>query len=308
MALDPQAQEMLAKDAALGEPPLREMTPAQARAAVEAGIDRTTPRESVAAVEDREIPGPGGSIPVRIYTPKGAGPFPILLYFHGGGWVVCSIETHDAWCRHLTNRIGCIVVSVNYRQAPEHPFPAAVDDCLAVAQWAATHGVSFGGDGSRLAVGGDSAGGNLAAGVSLLARDRGGPAIAYQLLIYPVADYNFETGSYRACAEGYMLTRDEMQLYWELYLTQPSDGANGYASVLRADLAGLPPALVITAEYDPLRDEGNALAEKLRDAGVPVEHICYPGMIHGFFNVGTMVTLGDEAVEKAARSLATALA
>ena len=160
---------------------------------------------------------------------------------------------------------------------------------------------------ARLAVGGDSAGGNLAAAVSLLARDRGGPAIAYQLLIYPVTDRNFETPSYREMAEGYMLTQDDMRVYWDHYLAQESDGANAYASVLRADLAGLPPALVITAEFDPLRDEGDAYAERLTAAGVPVEHICYPGMIHGFFNVGTMVTMGDVAVEQAAKSMTAAL-
>src|SRR5579864_3997828 len=147
MPLDPQARALLDQQAVLAEPPLHQMTPAEARAAVEAGIDRVTPREAVAKVEDREIPGPHGPIPVRIYTPEGAGPFPVLVYLHGGGWVVCSIETHDAWSRHITNSIGCLVVSVNYRQAPEHPFPAAVDDCYAAVQWAAQHGASCNGDG-----------------------------------------------------------------------------------------------------------------------------------------------------------------
>lgn len=308
MPLDPQARAYLDELAALGFRPTREMTPAEMRAASLARkrqLGGTPP--PVARVEDRTVPGPDGDVPIQIFAPDAPGPLPILVYYHGGGWVRGCIETHENVCRALANQTPCLVVSVEYRLAPEAQFPAGLEDAYAATRWVAEHGAELGGDPARLAVGGDSAGGNLAAAVSLLARDRGGPPIAYQLLIYPVTNYNFDTASYRDLAEGYMLTQDDMRLYWELYLKNEADAASPYASVLRADLHGLPPALVITAEYDPLRDEGNAYAEKLKAAGVPVEHICYPGMIHGFFNVGTTITTGDVAVERAARSLATAL-
>ena len=308
MPLDPQAKALLDQRAASGEPQLHRMTVAQARATIEASIDRVTPRETVAGVEDREAPGPHGPIPVRIYTPEGAGPFPILLYFHGGGWVVCSIETHDAWCRHICNRIGCLVVSVDYRLAPEYLFPAAVDDCFAAAQWVSLHGASFNGDGSRLAVAGDSAGGTLSAVVCLLARDQGGPKIAYQVLITPATDYyNLDLPSYRDNAEGFGMDTADVIWLMDLYLPPTVDRDDPRAFPLRAlDLQGLPPAMVITAEYDSLRDDGDLYAARLQNAGVPVIWAPYDGMIHNFPLDYEVLTQGEKAVEAIASALRSA--
>jgi acetyl esterase len=260
----------------------------------------------IARVEDRTVPSPDGEIPVRIYWPATAQVLPLFVYIHGGGWVIGNIEMTDHLCRAIANQTPCVVVSVEYRLAPETRFPGGLEDCYAATVWASEHASELGADASRLAVGGSSAGGNLAIAVALLARERGGPPIAYQLLAYPVADNDFATGSYRDFATDYMLTRDNMAFYWDAYVTD-ADRDNPLAAVLKADLTGLPPALVITAEYDPLRDEGEALAEKLKAAGVPTEYVCYPGMLHGFFNVGTMVEMGDSAVHRAAKSMAAAL-
>ena len=309
MPLDPQARAYLDASTELGLPAPRACTPAEMRAgALKRRHHFGAPPIPVGRVEDRTVPGPADEIPVQVFVPDAAGPLPILVFYHGGGWVSGCIETHENACRALANLTPCVVVSVEYRLSPEAKFPAGLEDCYAATSWVAEHGTELGGDPTRLAVGGDSAGGNLAAAVALLARERGGPKIGLQLLIYPVTDYNFETASYRDAAEGYGLTQDSMRLFWELYLDSEGDAANPLASVLRADLAGLPPAHVITAEYDPLRDEGDAYAAKLKAAGVPVEHVLYPGQIHGFFNVGTMMKTGEVAVERAARAIAAALA
>lgn len=207
----------------------------------------------------------------------------MLVYFHGGGWVAGNLETADVFCRTMTRGAGCTVVSVNYRHAPEHKFPIAAEDAYAATQWAAQHTATFNGDAARLVVGGTSAGGNLAAVVALMARDRGGPPLAYQLLIVPVIDYNFATESYRENADGYGLTADAMRWYWKHYLRAEADGQHPYASPIRAPtLRGLPPALVVTAEFDPLRDEGKAYARRLQAEGVPTILKVYEGMIHGF--------------------------
>ena len=228
----------------------------------------------------------------------------MLLYFHGGGWVIGNIESSDALCRILTNAAGCIVVSVDYRLAPEHPFPAAVDDAYHAAMWAAANAASFGGDPLRLAVGGDSAGGNLAAVVAQIARDRGKPAIRFQLLIYPVTDAACDTPSYSENADGYFLTRDAMQWFWNHYARSDADRNHPYASPLRAsNLAGLPAALVITAEFDPLRDEGERYAERMRAAGTPVQLTRYDGMIHGFFAMGAMIDQGRTAIQQSAEAM-----
>jgi len=308
MPLDPQAHALLAQRAALATPPLHTMTATDARAAVNASIDTVTPREAVARVENREVPGPHGPIPVRLYTPEGQGPFPILLYFHGGGWVVCSIETHDAWSRHITNKIGCVVVSVDYRQAPEHPFPAAVDDCYAATQWAATHAASFNGDDRRLAVAGDSAGGTLAAVVCLLARDQGGPTLTYQVLITPATDYyNLALSSYRDNATGYGMDTADVVWLMDLYLPRGVDRDDPRAFPLRAtDLAGLPSAMVMTAEYDSLRDDGDLYATRLQEAGVPVVWTRYEGMIHNFPLAYAVLDRGEQAVDNMAAALRSA--
>jgi len=308
MPLDPQAHALLAQRAALAAPPLHTMTVAEARAAINASIDTVTPREAVARVENRAIPGPHGPIPVRIYTPEGQGPFPILMYFHGGGWVVCGIATHDAWSRHITNKIGCVVVSVDYRQAPEHLFPAAVDDCYAATQWAATHAASFNGADRRIAVAGDSAGGTLAAVVCLLARDQGGPALTYQVLITPATDYyNLTLSSYRDNATGYGMDTADVIWLMDLYLPRDVDRDDPRAFPLRAtDLTGLPPALVMTAEYDSLRDDGDLYAARLQEAAVPVRWTRYEGMIHNFPLAYAVLERGEQAVDDMAAALRSA--
>ncbi|HLZ72939.1 MAG TPA: alpha/beta hydrolase [Dehalococcoidia bacterium] len=308
MPLDPQARAVLDQMAALGDPPLGTATVEETRRNMAARRAGMPPGEPVAKTEDRSVPGPAGSVPVRIYTPEGRAPFPVLVYFHGGGWVIGDIESHDASVRALTNRSGCVIVSVDYRLAPEHKFPAAADDCFAATQWAAAHAAEFGGDASRLAVGGDSAGGNLAAVVALMAKERGGPRIAFQLLIYPVTDHNYETASYSENAEGYLLSRDSMVWFWNHYLNTPAEGKNPIASPLQAaDLAGLPPALVITAEFDPLRDEGEAYAKRLKAAGVRVTATRYDGMIHGFFGMFLQIDKAKLALDEAAAALCAAL-
>jgi acetyl esterase len=307
MPLDPQAQQVLEQLAALGLPPNHLVSPAQARINMKSRPRAAGPE--VAKVQDRLIPGPGVDIAVRIYTPEGAGPFPILVWFHGGGWVVGDLDTADPVARHLTVGAECVVVSVDYRLAPETKFPGAADDCYAATIWAAQHAARLNGDAEKLAVGGDSAGGNLAAAVALMARDRGGPALVFQLLVYPVMARDFETASYRRHGDGYNLTRDSMRWYWDHYLSDPADASNPYAAPLAAqNLKGLPPALVITAEYDPLCDEGEAYARRLQAAGVPTTYRCYDGMIHGFFGMSAVLDKGKQAVAEACSALRHAFA
>ncbi len=298
MPLDPQAQAVLDQLAALGLPPSNTVSPEEARANLKARP--WEPGPEVARVEDRSLPGVGPEISVRIYTPEGSGPFPVLAWFHGGGWVVGDLETADGTARRLAVEAGCVVVSVDYRRAPEAKFPAAADDCYAATQWVAQNAASINVDPSKIAVGGDSAGGNLAAAVSLMARDRGGPSVAFQLLVYPVTARDFSTSSYRQNGDGYMLTMDGMKMYWEQYLSDDRDASNPYAAPLTAgDLSGLPPALVITAEFDPLRDEGEAYAQRLKAAGVATTSSRYDGMIHGFFGTPAAVDKGKQAVSEA---------
>ena len=309
MPLDPQAKAILDQFASMGGPQLHEMSVAQARELILGMVALAGEPESIARIENRTVPGPAGEIPVRIYTPVGTAPFPVLVYFHGGGWVIGNLDTHDGICRSLANRVGCLVVSVDYRLAPEHPFPAAPEDCYAATRWLAEHAGSLGGDKGRIAVGGDSAGGNLAAVGALMARDRGGPKLAFQLLVYPVTDADFETRSYRENAEGYFLTRADMVWFWNHYAPRQEDRRNPYAAPLRAaSLRGLPPALVITAEFDPLCDDGNAYAARLREDGVPVRLSRQDGLIHGFFQMGAVIDRGRASVDEAARALKDAFA
>jgi acetyl esterase len=262
------------------------------------------PREDVAAVHDHEVPVQGGTITVRVFTPRGPAPKPALVYFHGGGWVTGDIETHEGICRMLANAAQCVVASVDYRCAPEFPFPTAAEDAYAATRWVAEHAGELGVDPRRLAVCGDSAGGNLAAAVPLMARDREGPRLALQVLVYPITDCDFDRASYRENAEGYLLTSESMRFYWDQYVQDPADRVNPYVSPLRAaSLTGLPPALVITAEYDPLRDEGEAYARALADAGVPVSHRRYPGMIHAFFRFTNVLDAARAAVAEVVAAL-----
>ncbi len=308
MALDPQARAFLNQLSAMGAPPINELTVDEARQSLAAMTEMQGAPEVVAKVEDRIVPSPEGGIPVRIYSPAGTGLRPILVYFHGGGWVVGSIETHDPLCRAIANATGCVVLSVDYRLAPEHKYPAAADDAYRATVWASEAAASFGGDASRLAVGGDSAGGNLAAVVAQMARDRHKPALKFQLLIYPVTDAACDTPSYSENGDGYMLTRDAMEWFWNHYIGNDADRIKPYASPLRANsLEGLPQALVLTAEYDPLRDEGEFYAHRMQAAGVPVELKRYGGMIHGFLGMGAMIDQSKTALRHAAAVLRTAL-
>ncbi len=264
---------------------------------------------AVYKTEDRLIPGPAGAIPVRIYTPPGTGPFPALVWFHGGGWVIGDIEMADGTARHLCLGAECVVISVDYRLAPENKFPAAPEDCFAATKWAEKNAYLFDIDARRIAVGGDSAGGNLAAAVSLMARDRGGPSLAFQVLVYPVTERNYTRKSYQENASGYGLSKEDIVWYWEQYLRADEDANNLYAAPLKArDLRGLPPALVITAEYDPLRDEGAAYAARLKEAGVPTAYKCYDGVIHGFFGQWAMLDKAKAAVQQACSALKAAFA
>ncbi len=307
MPLDPQAQMVLDQLTLLGGKETYEQTPQEARDAMRAMIGLLGEGEPVVAVENRRIPGPGGEIALRIYTPRGTAPFPLLVFFHGGGWVIGDIDTHDGMCRSLANGAGCVVVSVDYRLAPEHPFPAAPEDCYAATQWVAQNAASLQGDASRIAVGGDSAGGNLAAVVCLMARDRGGPKLDFQLLIYPATDLRMQSPSIDENAEGYMLTKRNMLWYRGHYLARDADKLNPLASPLLAkNLSGLPPTLIITAEYDPLRDEGEQYAARLTAAGVPVTVSRYSGMIHGFLSMAEILDQGKVALAQSCQALRTA--
>ncbi|RSN67539.1 alpha/beta hydrolase [Actinomadura sp. WAC 06369] len=260
-----------------------------------------------AAVEDRVIDAPL-PVPVRIYRPDSPAPVPVVVFFHGGGFVLCGLDSHDRTCRALAADTGMIVVSVDYRLAPEHPFPAAVEDAGAAVAWAHANAAALGGDPGRLAVAGDSAGGNLAAVACLDARDSGGPPIRFQLLVYPVTDAARDSPSYREFAAGPFLTADHMRWYWERYLPDPARGADPRASPLRApDLAGLPPACVITGECDPLRDEGEAYAARLVDAGVAVRARRFDGAFHGFYGLDHVLPAAREARRLSAEALLDAL-
>ncbi|MGH8983699.1 MAG: alpha/beta hydrolase [Acidimicrobiia bacterium] len=264
--------------------------------------------EPVHQIDDRTIPGPGGELPVRVYRPGEDRPLPLLVWFHGGGWTIGSLDTHDNTCRSLANGVGCVVVSVDYRLAPEHKFPAAVEDALAAMQWVADHGADVGGDPARLAVGGDSAGGNLAAVVSLLARDAGTPDLAFQLLVYPVTDHEFESASMRENATGYFLELESMRWFYNQYLNDENDSADWRFSPVRAAaLTGLPPAFVLTAEFDPLRDQGELYARRLEAAGVPVELRRYDGVFHGFFGMREFIEPAQQAFDDVTKALREAL-
>ena len=262
----------------------------------------------VARVEDLTIPGPGGDIPARLYSSAADAVLPVVVYFHGGGWVIGNITSHDGVCRKLASQSGLTIISVDYRLAPEHPFPAAADDCYAAAKWIADNARELKVDGSRMAVAGDSAGGNLAAVTSILARDAGAPTISFQLLVYPVIDGTMSFPSYKENAEGLLLTARDMAFFYDHYAGDHVDRKNPKLSPLYApDLSGLPPALVITAEFDPLRDEGEAYADALQQAGVDARASRYDGMVHGFFGLEAIVPASAPAMEEAAAALRNAL-
>ncbi|HZR69020.1 MAG TPA: alpha/beta hydrolase [Burkholderiales bacterium] len=261
----------------------------------------------VAQTRALEIPGPAGAVPARYYRGYGAeagAPLPCLVYFHGGGWVCGDLDTHDTVCRGIANHARCAVVSVDYRLAPEHRFPAAVDDAAAALAWVLANAAALDAHPERIVVGGDSAGGNLAAVAALMARDAGGPAPALQVLFYPVTDLGLESASYARLAQGYGLTREDMRWYRGHYLGAEEDAADWRASPLRArDVSGLPPAYVVTAGFDPLHDEGEAYARRLADAGVAVTYECFEGQIHGFLLMGGVMAAARHAVYRIGQAI-----
>ena len=309
MPLDPEAQKLVDALAALNLKPVEDSTPAEARESIRARTAALGPFEDVAAVADHLVPVTGGEIAVRVYSPGGPGPHPVLVFYHGGGWVIGDLYTHDGICRSITNAAGCMVASVDYRLAPESRYPVAAEDSYAALVWIVENAARLGIDARRVAVGGDSAGGNLATVVALMARDRGGPALVQQTLIYPVTNHDFDTPSYHENATGYVLTREAMRWFWHHYLARAEQGKEPHASPLLAPgLAGLPPALVITAGCDPLRDEGEAYAGRLRDAGVPVTLTRYEGVFHGFFRMTRLLTKARAALDEVAGALRKAFA
>ena len=308
MALDPQAQAVIDLVIKSGRPAYNTLSPKDARQLFRETRPASTPTPpEIGAVRNLVAQGPGGPIPLRVYRPAGvaaSAALPGLLYFHGGGWVIGDLDTHDVLCRQLTAEAGVTVVNVDYRLAPEHKFPAAADDAWAATRWTVAHASEFGVDAGRLAVGGDSAGGNLAAVVALQARDAGAPIIKLQVLVYPVTDVAAESRSYQDFSEGYMLTRESMRWFTAHYLAAAGQANDWRVSPLRASShAGLPPALVVTAGFDPLRDEGVAYAAKLQQAGVLVDYVCYGGMIHGFAGMGKLIETGNRAVSHIAATL-----
>ena len=306
MTLDPQAQFILDLAERSTRPRPESLDPSAARiqyAEMVAAVAGDPP--TGVEVQNGLIPGPGGEMPTRLYRPQDIeGPLPILVYFHGGGYVIGDLDTHDIPFRRLCLSAGCLVVSVDYRLAPEHPFPASADDAWAATRWVVDHATDLGGDPSRVAVGGDSAGGNLAAVVCHLAKREGAPALVYQILIYPAMDATSSMPSHETLGHGYRLTKELMGWFMRHYFKAGEDRRQLVASPLFADdFAELAPALVLTAGYDPLRDEGRAYADKLHDAGVSTEFIEYEGMIHGFITMGGVVDAATEALQQCGAAL-----
>jgi len=318
---DAQMQKVLDAMAASGAKPIETLTPEEARkqptpanavAAVmeKEGITTDSLPESKVKTQDRTIPGPAGEIPVRVYTPPtGEAPFPVLVYYHGGGWVIANLDVYDSSPRALALAAKCVVVSVHYRQAPEHKFPAAVEDAYAAYEWVLKNAKEVGGAPEKVSVAGESAGGNLATVVSMIAREKNAQLPKHQLLVYPVTQYgDFDTESYKENAQAKPLNKAMMQWFWKHYLSSPAVGEKPHASPLKAEtsaLKGLPPATVILAEIDPLRSEGEAYAKKLKEAGVDVTVKSYDGVVHEFFGMGAVVDKAKEAVKAAAEGLKT---
>jgi acetyl esterase len=306
--LDPEIQQLVDRMEAEAPPPGREVPLDEARAAHDrGGVLFGGPGEEVAGVRDITVPGPRGSIPVRVFRPDGEGPLPVVAYAHGGGWVLGSVDGFEPVCRALANASGAVVASIGYRLAPEHPFPAGLEDVLATVRWLAVNARELDGDPDRLAIAGDSAGGNLATVASRRLRDDRGPALRLQALVYPVCNSALDTRSYRECSDGFGLTAQDMEHFWQLYLAG-ADGSDPDASPLRADdLSGLPPTFVLTVRNDVLRDEGDAYARALEAAGVPVTLRRYDSAVHGFFRWLAKARISRRAVADVGAALREAL-
>jgi len=298
MPLDPTVAAMLQEMSEAGGPAFSDMSPAEGRQMYLAMNEGASKQPLPEVIDDS-----ANGVPIRIYRPRLEEKLPCLVYFHGGGWVIGDLETHDAPCRLLAEQTGCVVVAVDYRLAPEHPFPAPLDDCHAATAWVSDNADKLNIDSSKLAVGGDSAGGNLAACVCLKARDSGGPAICHQLLIYPVTDISMDTVSYVENADGYLLTRDSMVWFWNHYINDASANDPLASPLKMEDLSNLPSATILTAEFDPLRDEGEAFGSRLRAAGVATHLKRYDGLIHGFISMTDLLEGAREAVALSADRL-----
>ena len=305
MPLDPQAQVIVDFMASIGFT-FDGATPEELRAGMSAGA--TPSPIAMSSITDRTIPGPAGAIPIRIYRPSTDADLPVVTFFHGGGWVVGDLESHDHCCRVIASKAECVVVAVDYRLAPEAKFPAAIDDAWAATEWVVANADELGVDASRLAVAGDSAGGNLAAVVANMSRDHEHVEIIQQVLIYPVTDGSCDRPSMTENAEGYFLTRSAMDWFHDHYTATVADLEDPRYSPILSDLAGAPSAVVVTAGFDPLRDQGNAYAAKLVEAGVEVDHVEYEGMIHGFFSMDEAIDVAADAQDQVAAALKAAFA
>jgi acetyl esterase len=309
--MDPQVEGLLQMMAAQVQPGAPKMTDLPA-AVARAGADATfaafnAPMPEGAVIADRTIPGPAGEMPVKVFTPRGAGPFPLLVYLHGGGWVIGNPATHQKLCAELCLGAGAVVVSVDYRLAPEHPAPAPLDDCVAAIRWSVANASALNADGSRFAIGGDSAGGNLTAAACLRLRDEGGPKARLQLLLYGAFQHNVDTASSIRNAEGKILTRESMIWFWDHYLSGVDD-KDPYISPLLGNLEGVPPAHLIVGTLDPLHDDSVLFAEKLKAAGVPAKLSVYEDMPHVFLQLSAMLDGGKRGVAEACEALKAALA
>jgi acetyl esterase len=310
MPVHPQAQSFL--DQSEGQPEPYEMPLADARAMMDGFNALAGEPMDVATVEERDIPGPGGPLRIRVYRPAGSTPgtmLPVTVFFHAGGFVVGSLESHDSMCRALANGAGCAIVAVDYRRAPEHKFPAAVDDAFATLRWVAEHGAEIGVDGTRVAVAGDSVGGGLATIVSILARDAGGPAIRCQVMVYPDVDWAFDSPAWEEFGHGYFVTIEVARWLREQYFSSRDEWDDWRASPLRCpDLSGLPPALLVYPEYNPARSDMEAYGARLQDAGVPITISRYDGMIMGFWCMGSFIDAAHDAIAEVSTTLREALA
>ncbi len=309
--MHPQARALLDLMVERAIPPTHTLSPEVARVTYRDRRAVTQPDPpAVASIEELQAPGPHGPIPLRLYRPwpERSVPLPVLVYFHGGGWVIGDLDTHDTLCRQLANTSGCAVLAVDYRMGPEHRFPCAVDDCLAATRWCRDHADALGLDRERMAVGGDSAGGNLAAVVAIAARNAGNLPLRFQLLIYPATDMRRLAPSHNHNGQGYLLTSDSLAYFHDHYIDDPAHDSDWRASPLLCEkLDGLPEALVLTAGYDPLRDEGLMYSQRLTDAGTRAHHICFERQIHGFITMGRVIDEADAAVAICAGQVARAL-